>query len=60
MEGWEESVRRKEERTNLERLRRDAGSQGNNLGEDVGEGGLRGDRGQPALETVARAAETSG
>lgn len=40
-------------------MRRDAGSQGNKLDEDVGERGLGGDRGQPALETVARAAGTT-
>lgn len=50
---------KKRERADLERLRRDAGSQGNKLGEDVGKGGLRGDRGQPALETVALAAGTT-
>lgn len=38
MAGWEDSVRRKGERADLERLRRDAGSQGNKLGEDVGKG----------------------
>lgn len=47
------------ERADLERVRRDAGSQGNKLDEDVGERGLGGDRGQPALETVARAAGTT-